>query len=373
MSKLLLLDINKTVEIGSLMEVTNGRLPEKNKYIPGSLWDPIIFGKPGSGDRSSKFAYIDLKGNYIHPTALPIIQTVSTETSRIINNKGSYIVKDEKYVEDEFGDTGLSFLLSTINDVDFEKFAHKHKEKEALYIEKNKKEILIDKWIVIPPSPIRDIDIFKQKGLKSNSEINVYYGKLIFLSNNLIGDDMLDSSIKTKIQQTLTDLTLYIVNANLKGKRGLFRSKVLKKTLDFSSMLVLTSSPNIPLGYVGVPFTTLVTLYEPHLTYYKKTHPEVDMSIKSYLGIDLDDELSFDDYITFTHKTITKFHHTIKGEIADVLFNAMKNVCKDEWMLVKRNPTDQRNNWYVGKIIPTMEHSAVVLNSMDLPAIGGEL
>ena len=114
MSKLKLLDINKVIQKEKLLEVTNGKLPEKNKYIPGSLWDPIIFGKPGSSERSKKFAYIDLKGYYIHPEALSIIQTVSVETSRLINNKTNYIVEDGKYIEDEFGETGISFYRSRL-------------------------------------------------------------------------------------------------------------------------------------------------------------------------------------------------------------------------------------------------------------------
>jgi len=231
--KLLLENIEDVVRRDKLLEVQNAKLPERGKYVVGSLWDENIFGKSASKDRKTKFAYIDLKSKYIHPAIFKIIQTSSQEISQVLNNKGSYAVRDGKLVPDEYGETGIAFFLKEFQNLDFIKMAKKEKLDDAKFIEKNRHLVFIDKWLVIPPSPMRDIDVFKDKGAgRSSSEINDYYSRLIYLKNTLIGDDLLDSVVVAKIQTTLNSIYTFVINSYFKGKRGIYRSKIMKKTID---------------------------------------------------------------------------------------------------------------------------------------------
>jgi len=231
--KLTLIDIPKVIQTEKLLEVENAKLPERGKYVVGSLWDENIFGKSGSKDRKTRYAYINLKSKYIQPSAYKIVQTLGPEISQVLNNKGSYIVKNGKFIPDEYGETGIAFFLKEYDNIDFIASAKSEKKDDAIFVEKNKNIIFTDKWLIIPPSPIRDIDVFQNKGSsKSSSEINDYYARLIYLKNTLIGDELLDGAIIAKIQQTLNSLYTFVINSYFKGKRGIYRSKIMKKTID---------------------------------------------------------------------------------------------------------------------------------------------
>jgi DNA-directed RNA polymerase beta' subunit len=372
--KQVLENFDKVIKLENMMEVQNARLPEKNKHIPGSLWDPAIFGEPGTKERKERFGYIDLKNHYITPSVFKIVQTCTPEISQIINGKNSFIVEDGKYVkvDDGEGETGIPFLLRTLREVDLRTFCKKDKAAEAKYIEKNKDLILINKILISPPAPIRDIDLFKGSVGKQTTELNEIYAKLIYYKNTIIGDEILDSAIINKIQLTLNSLYTYIINTNFKGKQGMFRGKIMKKTMDFTTRLVLTSSPNIKLGTIGLPYTTLICIFEPIFTHYKSTHPEIDEAIKQYLKKEEGEELNFNEYLDFIYITLSNHPESIKGELADILFKSISEVVKDETVLYKRDPVIQRNSWSAAKPIPMRVGQVCMFNSMDLVPMGGD-
>jgi len=365
--QLKLLDIDQFIQMKKLKEVNSSAIPSKN-YDPAGLWSESIFGRVGSENRKSHFGYINLRGKVIHPTAYAMIKTISPVISSILNEKQTYIFKDGKFVIDEYGDTGIGLLIQHFYDIKFIDIAKPDRLDVAKFIDENKEKLLIDKWIVMPAA-IRDIDI-SRPGARTVSEINTFYRSLLYLSGLISGDAVMDNLVTGKMQRTLLDIVKWI-QSNMKGKQGLFRNNLLKKTVDFSTRLVLSSSPDIKLGFIGVPWHVLVSIYEPLVTYrIKAAHPEFEKDILEFMKVDVDSAVDARLMTKFVTKVnahpdqvSTLMQHQIKEIIAEFL--------DDQVVIAKRDPAISRNSWYSAKPI-MIDKGVVEVNSLDLGPITGD-
>lgn len=363
-----LLNINKFIEENKLMEVKSYRIPSKT-YDEDGLWSEIIFGPIGSKTRSERFGYIDLKKTFIHPTVFNIITTVSDETSKIVRDKGRFVVENKKYVEDINGETGIDFLIRTAKDVNYKLFCHKHKADHAKYLEEYKLNILIDKFLV-QPAFNRDVDIYNKKSRMVIDEINDYYSKLIIYVSQLTGLDEIDNITIRKIQLQLNAIVDFIKKDKMTGKKGLFKGTMLRKSLDYSSRLVLTNSPDIELGTVGLPWHTLVALFEPFVIYhlFKKVENEpVIKLLETYTGNANFDQHSFN---KFTKDIITN-PEVIPNEVKNGIISVLHQFLDNQIVMCKRDPVVQRKSWFAAKPIIT-EGRVAYVNSVDLGPIGGD-
>lgn len=363
-----LLDINKFIEKNELLEVKSFRIPSK-QYDPDGLWSEVIFGSIGSRMRSEKFGYIDLKATVIHPLVYDMSITVSEETSKIVREKQKYVVKNKKFVEDDTGETGVSFLIRSYRDVDFTTFCHKHKKDVAKFIEKNKDIILIDKFLVTPAAN-RDIDIYSQNKKIINDEINDLYSKLLIYIMQLSGIPEIDEITIKKIQIQLTIITSFITKKKLGGKTGILKGTMLKKTIDYSSRLVLTNSPNINLGEIGLPWHTLVAIYEPFVINKIFNDPNNDdflLVVKLFMNVDHFDAATFSKFV----KDLIKNPDVVTPDIKAGFINILNQFLDEQVVLCKRDPVDQRNNWFAAKPIIT-EGRVAFVNTLDLKPIGGD-
>jgi len=365
--QLKLLDIDQFIQLKKLKVVSSSAIPSKN-YDAAGLWSETIFGRIGSENRKRYFGYVELRGKLIHPTAYAMIKTVSPVISSILNEKQTYVFKDGKFVVDEYGDTGLGLLIQHFYDIKFIDIAKPDRLEVAKFIDDNKEKLLIDKWIVMPAA-IRDIDI-SRPGARTVAEINTYYRSLLYLSGLISGDAVMDNLVSTKMQRTLLDIVKWI-QSNMKGKQGLFRNNLLKKTVDFSTRLVLSSSPDIKLGYIGVPWHVLVSIYEPLFTYrVKASHIDFEKDILSFMKVDSDgavDARMMTKFVTKVNahpdQVSTLMQHQIKEIIAEFL--------DDQVVIAKRDPAISRNSWFSAK--PVMIDKGVVeVNSLDLGPITGD-
>jgi len=364
-----LLNIERFITENKLMEVKSFRIPFK-KYDDDGLWSEVIFGPIGSKSRSEKFAYIDLKQTFIHPIVFDMIATISDETSKIVREKGRYIVKDGRYIEDAGGETGITFLINTFNDVKFSSFCHNHKKDSAQYIDDTKKFILINKFLVSPAAN-RDIDIYNFKGGKLEKEkINELYSKLIIYVQQLTRINELDNITVRKIQMELNDIVDYFKKVKMTGKKGLFRGTMLKKSMDYSTRLVLTNDSNIPMGYIGLPWHALVAIFEPfmiHHLFKKEQNLEVLLAVQSYTGQERTDYNGFSNFV----KDLIKNPDIIPTNLKIGLSNVLNQFLSDSVVMCKRDPVVQRKSWFSATPIIT-EGRVAYVNSMDLGPLGGD-
>jgi len=363
--KLTILDIDKFIQKNNCKEVKNAKVSPKG-FDPESLWSENIFGPIGSRIRRTQFGYIQLKSNIIHPVIFNILKVCSEQTSKIINKKATYIVSDKVYVEDPSGETGISFLIRTLNEVDLQLMSKKEKLDSANFIEINKKKILIDKFIVIPAS-YRDIDLSKKDSMQMQSEVNTIYKDILYINSQLSGDIYLDEILIDKLQYNLNKLVTWFQH-QLKGKKGILRGNMLKKRMDYTSRLVCVTNQEIPLGYIGIPWHTTLAIFEPLFTFYcYKKDPTILEDIKSFLKKDI---LDFNDFLKFI-QDFTAIPQIVPPELQHKLTDIATKIIEGQSVVFKRDPVTHRNNWSSAHPIITSGR-VVQVNALDLEPFQGD-
>jgi DNA-directed RNA polymerase beta' subunit len=361
-----LLDINRYIRDNNIKEVKNSRLPTAKGFEPESLWDENIFGKVGSRDRTQRFGYINLKFKFINPILYNSLKVSCEEISRIIYKKKKYIIKNKKYEESEEGDTGLVFLINTLDKVDLNKLTYESTKDELIsFFQTNKELSLIDKQIVLPAF-IRDID-YKSADRISSSEINDKYKELLFSISSLTGDDEIDSHVKESVQRKINDIYNWLVS-NIGGKQGIFRGSILRKTLDYSARVILTADPSIKLGTIGISWNVMVLLYEPLMTYGIFN---TNQTLKKEIENSLEKHVNQNDLMKF-FQNVNKYPYSISQDIKDMIIEELENISKSAVVMVKRDPPFDRNAWFSAHPIPIPEDNISKLSHYDTTVIGGD-
>lgn len=363
-----LLDMEAAITKWGILEVKNSRLPsQKQGYDINSLWSETIFGKASSKQRKEQYGYINLKVKLFHPLVFNIVKLSSPMISKILQRKIKCIVNNGLLIENENGETGIGFLIDNFDKLDFKKICKENKTNSAEFIEKNRKLILIDKFLVIPAG-YRDIDVSKMATIRVSSEINDLYSNLLFSITQLSGLDELDDFIKDRMQSDLIKISLFLKD-RMRGKGGIFRSNMLKKRLDFSSRLILLSSAEVPMGQVRIPFHTALAIYSPIFNYklFGK-YKDVIEDIKNLLQKDTFDDNDFNDFIKF----LIAYNYTITGDLkAKLITIAEEIVADDAQVLIKRDPVQSRNSYFSAQ--PTIgEGTVCYVNSVMLIGLNGD-
>lgn len=362
--KLKLLDINKFIQKVNAQAIENTELPSpKSGYVKSSLFGENIFGSITSRERFAKFGYINLNQKVFHPAVFPIIKSFSDTFSKIINKRAEYVFLEQEKIFKQVagGENGVEFLIKNFEKIDLKKVINKDREKELEFLKKNKKLILIDKYLVIPAG-FREIDISRFSTVRVTSEVNSLYSTLFYLSRQTHSP-----IITEKIQNSIIQIYDWFKN-DLKGKNGLLRGKMLKKSLDFSSRLVLVSSPEIDLGEIGLPWHVLMAIYKPlfiHHIHHK--NPKLQNIIQKFLDKDHIDYNDTDRLITEIHRNPNTFPDELKNNI----IKSLREIIKDQVVICKRDPVLDRSSWFAAEPIITKGTTAIV-NSLDLNPIGGD-
>lgn len=363
--KIQLLDIEKFIAANNIKEVKNSKITNKG-FDPESLWSIEIFGGIGSRQRKETYGYIQLNTKIIHPTCYMMVKTCSESISRLLDHKLKYKIIDGVLKEDSSGDNGLAFLIKNFDDINLLKNCKKDKIKIAQYIEDNRKNIIIDKFIIIPAG-YRDIDISTRGGIQVSSELNNAYKDCLYANSTLSGISELDVILIEKVQLAVNKIVEWMQN-NLKGKKGVLRGSMLKKRMDYTSRLVASTDQNIPIGYIGIPWHTALAIYAPLFTnYVYKKDPKV-----------LEDIVEFSQKPNFDTRDFEKFIQDFTA-IPDIVPNNLKQklefianeVVKDAQVMVKRDPVLMRNNW-VGMTPIITEGRVAKVNALDISPLDGD-
>ncbi|MEM4385318.1 MAG: hypothetical protein QXD03_02085, partial [Candidatus Anstonellales archaeon] len=262
-----LLDIDDFIKRNKVMEVKSDKLYRdvKNKIVDeDGLWSFSIFGSKGSYDRMSRFGYIELNCTIVHPEAYQIVSSLSTDIKKLLKGSNKYIVDTEgRLIENSSGGNGPEYLSTIINKIDFDKISKKDREEYINFVKENINKIFLKRILVIPAG-IRDFIQTEKQTRIMYSEINDLYSGLLRLTTTIksIDDQELRSRMSIEIQDQCLKINRWIKDI-MKGKFGIFRGLLLRKVNDFSGRCVITIDPNIPLGYIGVPWHVLFLLYEP--------------------------------------------------------------------------------------------------------------
>lgn len=340
------------------------------------MFSEELFGKFGSAERRRNFAYIDLKVTIIHPEAYPIITGLDTTISKLILNKAKYMITEEgSLIEDpEKGSSGIIFFIKNYNKINIDKF-EKSKPKNVKFLKHNKDKIFINKYLVLPAG-IRDLAVSKtsKQTIVNFSDLSELYSTLIRHTNALGTDvknlpDEILIPITEQIQKTVLEINNWIKN-RLKGKSGLIRGGLLKKIIDYSGRLVITTDHTLPLGTVGLPWTVVLKLYEPFaINYILKKDKNALPSIQFMLKMDTPPEVS--DLKRLFKAAIDK-PELIPPDMVDYFVHVANEIVKDKCVLYKRDPVNSRSSWLAGNVRVDREGVSMMLNPLDLDRVGGD-
>lgn len=375
--KLELLDINKFIEDNKLKPVTTIRLYEKvGKTDPNGLFSEEIFGRFGSSERRKQFAYIDLKTTIIHPEAFPILAGLDATISKLLTNKTQYTVdKDGTLIEDSTkGSSGIDYFISIFKKLDIDKFK-KTRPKNVKFIKNNKDKIFIDKYLVLPAG-IRDLSISKTSNqtIVNFSDLSELYTNLIRHTNALGSDsktlpDEIKRPIIEQIQKTVIEINNWIKN-RLKGKSGLIRGGLLRKVVDYSGRLVITTDNTLPLGTVGLPWPVVLKLYEPFaINYILKQDRNMLKSIQYLLKSDTEPDVN--DLKKLFAAAVNK-PEIIPEDMVDYFVHVAESIIKDKLVIYKRDPVENRDSWIAANVRVNRSGMGMALNPLDLPRTGAD-
>jgi DNA-directed RNA polymerase beta' subunit len=363
--KITLLDINRFIIEHKLKEVSNVKISNKG-FDPQSIWSVEIFGSTTSKARKETFAYIDLKTKIINPNCYTMLKTCSEAISRLLDRKIKYKVVDKILKEDPAGDNGLAFLTANFDNIDLIKNCKKTKLSAAQYLENNKSIVIIDKFLVIPAG-YRDRDINTRNGIEMSSDLNDCYRDIIYTCSKLSGISDIDSMIIDNVQLAV-NRTLKWFQDNMKGKKGILRGSMLKKRMDFSSRLIASTDQNIPIGHIGLPWHTVLALYEPLFTNYAyNKDPAILEDIGKFIQ---KPSIDFSDFKKFL-EDITALPQIVPDELRHKLEFIAGEIIKDGQVIVKRDPCLMRNNWCA--MNPTITEGRVAkINALDIGPMDGD-
>lgn len=333
--QLRLANINAIVENDKLKQVKTTRMFARNIQVDG-LFSEEIFGKFGSNERKQRFAYIDLRTKIIHPEAYEhIFLGLSSEISKFLLNKEKFVIENGKLIPDP--QNGISGIFQFINNFDKINLDNiKDKKEEVRFIKQNINKIFIDKWIVLPAG-IRDIQ-FQEGTSKSQiqyTELNELYENLIRNANSMetIPSDDLKDTLTQGIQRSVLEINKWI-KQRLKGKGGLIRGGLMRKVVDYSGRMVITTDNTLEIGEVGLPWQVVLRLFEPFAIHRI-------MKDKDYLTL-IQDILKSDVPVdSYALKNFIK-KLNVKPAIAppllhDYFMDVAREIVKDKVVLVKRD------------------------------------
>jgi DNA-directed RNA polymerase beta' subunit len=363
--KLELLDIDKYILNNQCQPITSTNIFSVNgiSFDPNGLWSEEIFGRIGSKERRSKFGYINLNSYIINPILYNMVSTISTDIKNIMLSKELYILNSNKLIIDSTGETGLLFFYKILNKIKFIDLIKGKPEKTALakFLDINK-NLILTKSILVLPAGDRDLRITKSRAKQITSEVNNLYERVISLSSQILiqSDDEMKNIFLTYIQKGCLQILTWLQD-NIKGKQGLFRSTMLKKTIDFSARIAVTSDPELPLGFIGIPWHSVLLLYQPFFfNYVLRQNLLLKQSICEYLNIQ---DISIKELTEFIQKLI-KYPDRITGDLKNALVICAEKITEEKFILCKRDPVVSRSSYYSAKIKVLLDGRVVVVNSL---------
>jgi DNA-directed RNA polymerase beta' subunit len=248
----LLLDINpldKIVEVNQCPRVTNPILFDPgNMPTSDGLLSYEMFGPYGSRDRREIFGHIDLGKKFIHPVAFKAMVSMDRNFRKALEGTSRFKIVGGELVEDEAGETGIDFLTRNIRKLTFASTGSALRdERRALVNSLKDDEILVGKWLVIPPF-FRDVNLSKaQKGQISVDELNTMYSRLLNLSLTIAspsgGFSFVGHATEAALQDQLLEIFEHLTQ-RLAKKNGIIQKGVLGKSIDYAVRAVI-SAPKI--------------------------------------------------------------------------------------------------------------------------------
>lgn len=367
--QLRLSNINAVVENDKLKQVKSTRMFSRTIQADG-LFSEEIFGKFGSDIRKQTFAYVNLHTKIIHPEAYEhMFLSLSSDISKFLLNKQLYNIDDGKLVPvDTDGISGVANFIANFDKINLDIL--KDKKEEVKFIKNNLNKVFIDKYIILPAG-LRDIQVVKgtNKSQMQSSELNELYENLIRNSNTI---ENIEGDLKATLTQGIQRSTLEInswIKQRLKGKGGLIRGGLMRKVIDYSGRLVITTDNTLSIGEIGLPWQVCLRLFEPFAIHKILKDKDYLSLIQDFLKSDI----SVD---SFTLKQLIKKLNAkpdiLPPLLHDYFVEIAREVVDGKMVLNKRDPIENRNSYVSSSIRVNGSGFTMSLNPAELARNGAD-
>lgn len=329
--RLEILDVEKFVAVNDCKPITNPRSFNSNSvHSSDGLLSDEIFGY-GAEERAGTFAYIDLHGTFLDPSCYKTWFRLDSKIKNIIHGVVNYRIDENGlFVEDPNGGTGIDWLIKNISKINFKKSGSKTKDLSYKYLELNRDNMFIKKFIVIPPF-YRDSNTTPGRSkVVGLGGVNKLYNNLIVASNALstTQDYNFDASdaMKGRVQEIMLNIYDFFsgnknknietgLGSGLSGKLGIMRRTNLSKTSNFSSRLVISAPElkvekpedmEVDFDYTSIPLYAAISEFRDFVMFQVRrffeneflgaqTYPVIDKNGKTKAIIPQTPEVTFSD------------------------------------------------------------------------------
>lgn len=252
--------------------------------------------------------------------------------------------------------------------------AHKFKIKNALEIIDNNYFISILR--VLPPA-LRNVTYDADSKDYRTPDINKYYTNVLQLNknnniilsalqndendifeklefnikNNILNQELLESQLieydimAAKYQYNINNIYKSVYK-ELHGKKGLIRSTILSKNIDFSARSVVTCDPSLLPYQIGVSKKILKKLWLPYFLYYLINVRNIDGDVCYNLFVAQTDE-QYEDYDEYFNEFLEWFKNDNLGTDEEKEIKPLARQC-----FINRQPTLWRHGCAGVDIIP---------------------
>ena len=248
-----IVDPQEYIQKWGLLPVTSHAIYETSskKFHPDGFFSEVIFGMVGSNDRLIKKGYIDLHTTVISPHIYKQLLSLKSYYQDILSGRQyAYFDKELKdFVKttptDPNGDTGYSFFLSHLFDIEFAETGSHIRHMKLELLKKYRDRLLMNQFIILPAG-MRDVRT-DDTGKTKTEDINKLYFALLSLTkampdNQEEGASKIFDAIRFQIQNKIQQIYIYISNL-FDGKGGFAQSKYAARSIVYSARNVITAAP----------------------------------------------------------------------------------------------------------------------------------
>ena len=348
-----------------------------NNFNPNGLFSTEIFGRVGSEERNSRYGYIDLHINIVHPLLYKQIVSLKKLYENIILSKVyakfDNSVKDFVVTTANDGETGYEFFFKNFSKIKLEDNGSDGRLFKIKLLSKYKLEdMMINKFLVLPAG-LRDYTI-DDNGKPSEDEVNDMYRKLLIATNTLVNINTVTNDLKmldpirVKIQMAIQNIHDHFIDL-MDGKKKFIQGKWSKRAIRDSTRNVITPSvPNIvdltDKKHNVSSINTIIGLYQ----YAKAINPITKFNINNKILMYIFDQTS-NNAMLIDKKTLTNVNVDIKPKtkdqwMSDEGLNGIINKMAQEEI---RSEPVEVEDYYLALIYDNGKDIRLVINTMALP------
>ncbi len=369
------LDINKTIKENKILEVTSRiSFTRENTPTNEGLYSPIIFGST-SKEIGATFGYIKLNSKIIHPAILNSLIKVDTSFKKIVYETSKFVMNNGVIVENSDGKTGLGWLFSIFDKINFESYTTKNENLISFFTELKRDQAFIDKYLVVPPK----FRMYTEKhGIYIEDDLTMLYKNLLGLVDigqadaGLMEYVLKNSNKDLEIQKSVITLYDFFLE-KLEKKEGQFRSTLVAKRIDNNTRLVANARPDMPFDSTGLPWHVLLNVFDVFVI-AALTH-DTEENYAKKLGVAKFSTSKLGQHFDYIFRNVDTYTDANPGK-RELWVELLKDIFEfhpELMVMLKRDPAWNSQSYHglYPVIIPTNSFH-VVVNSLLYKPLGGD-